>query len=59
MDCIKISAVIITLNEEDNIQECIDSVKDVVDEIVVVDSFSIDRTEEICRNNGVKFLQHK
>ena len=58
MDSIKISAVIITLNEEMNIQECIDSVKDVVDEIVVVDSFSTDKTEEICRNNGVIFLQH-
>ena len=59
MNNVKISAVIITLNEEENIQECIDSVKDVVDEIVVVDSFSTDKTEEICRNNGVKFLQHK
>ena len=59
MDSIKISAVIITLNEEKHIQECIDSVKDVVDEIVVVDSFSVDKTEEICRNNGVRFLQHQ
>ena len=59
MDGIKISAVIITLNEEKNIQACIDSVKDVVDEIVVVDSFSTDQTEEICRNNGVRFLQHQ
>ena len=56
---IKISAVIITLNEEHNIQQCIDSVKDVVDEIVVVDSFSTDKTEEICRNNGAVFLQNK
>jgi len=59
MDCIKISAVIITLNEEKNIQECIDSLKDVVDEIVVVDSHSIDKTEEICKNNGVRFLHHE
>ena len=59
MSCIKISAVIITLNEEKNIQECIDSLKDVVDEILVVDSFSADRTEEICRNSGVRFLQHE
>ena len=59
MDTIKISAVIITLNEEKNIQECIDSAKDVADEIVVVDSFSTDKTEEICKNNGVRFLQHR
>jgi len=59
MDVIKISAVIITLNEEMYIQECIDSLREVVDEIVVVDSFSTDKTEEICKNSGVKFLQHK
>ena len=58
MNHIKISAVIITLNEEKNIQECIDSLKGVVDEVVVVDSFSTDQTEEICRNNGVIFLQN-
>ena len=59
MDQIKITAVIITLNEEKNIQKCIDSVKDVVEEIVVVDSFSTDKTEEICKNNGVRFLQRQ
>jgi glycosyltransferase involved in cell wall biosynthesis len=58
MNCIKISAVIITLNEEKNIQGCIDSVKDVVDEIIIVDSFSTDKTEEICRNSGVIFFQN-
>jgi len=46
----KISATIITLNEEKNIGECLDSL-DFVDEIVVVDSGSSDRTEEICRSN--------
>ena len=59
MNCIKISAIIITLNEEKDIQGCIDSVREVVDEIVVVDSFSTDKTEEICKKNGVKFLQNK
>ena len=60
MENIKISAVIITLNEEKNIQKCMDSLKDVADEIVVVDSFSTDKTEEICKNyHSVKFLQHK
>ena len=59
MNNIKISAVIITLNEEKHIQECIDSVKDIVDEIVVVDSFSTDKTEVICRKNGVRFFQNE
>jgi len=58
MDNTKLSAIIITLNEEKNIQDCIDSLKDVVDEILVVDSFSTDKTEEICRENGVRFLQN-
>ena len=56
---LKISATIITFNEENNIARCIDSLLSVADEIVVVDSFSTDRTEEICRSKGVKFIQHK
>ena len=55
----EISAVILTLNEEQNIGRCIDSVKDVVDDIVVVDSFSTDKTEEICKSKGIRFVQHK
>lgn len=54
----KLSVVIITFNEEKNIARCLDSVKDIADEIVVVDSFSTDKTEEICRSRGVKFVQH-
>ena len=45
----KLSAVIITFNEERNIQRCIESLLPVADEIIVVDSFSTDRTEEICK----------
>ena len=55
----QISVVIITFNEEKNIARCLDSVKDIADDIVVVDSFSTDRTEEICRLKGVRFVQHK
>ena len=55
----KISIVIITLNEERNIGRCLASVQSVADEIVVLDSFSTDATEEICRNYKVRFLQHK
>ena len=53
----KISAVIITFNEERYIEQCIRSLIDVADEIVVVDSLSTDRTPEICRNLGVKFIE--
>jgi len=43
-----LSVAIITYNEEANIKECLESVK-WADEIVVVDSFSTDKTLEICR----------
>lgn len=56
---IKISTVIITYNEEVNIGRCIDSVKSVADEIVVVDSFSKDRTKAICLSKGVAFHENE
>jgi len=55
----KLSVVIITLNEENNIERCLMSVGEIADEIIVLDSFSTDGTEEICRKKGVKFHQHK
>ncbi|MES1244951.1 MAG: glycosyltransferase family 2 protein [Acidobacteriota bacterium] len=52
-----ISAIITTLNEEQNIAECIESLL-WCDEILVVDSFSTDRTAEICRSyDKVRFHQ--
>ncbi|UCH13238.1 MAG: glycosyltransferase family 2 protein [Bacteroidales bacterium] len=56
---VKLSVVIITLNEEKNIDRCLLSVSDIADDIVVVDSFSTDNTENICRKRGVRFVQHK
>lgn len=55
----QLSVAIITFNEEKNIRRCLDSVKDVADDIIVVDSFSTDRTEEICKSSGVSFIQRK
>ena len=55
----KISAVIIAFNEEAYIEQCLKSVEVVADEIIVVDSFSNDRTKEICLAMGVKFIEHK
>ena len=45
----QISAVIITFNEEENIASCIESIEDVCDEIIVVDSLSTDKTIEIAK----------
>jgi glycosyltransferase involved in cell wall biosynthesis len=55
----KLSVVIITLNEERNIGRAIDTVLDLADEIIVLDSFSTDKTEEICRSKGVTFVQRE
>lgn len=54
----KLSIVIITFNEEKNIRRCLDSVKEVADEIIVVDSYSTDATEAICHEFGAKFSQN-
>lgn len=59
MKSIKLSAVIITLNEEKNIERCLQSLQGMADEIVVVDSFSTDATESICKRYGVRFFQNK
>src|SRR6266540_5737563 len=53
----KISAVVITGNEEQKIERCLKSMM-WVDEIVVVDSFSTDRTVEICKRYTDKVFQH-
>jgi glycosyltransferase involved in cell wall biosynthesis len=55
---IKISATIITLNEEKKIEGCLQSLQGVVDEILVVDSFSTDQTKAICERYNVRFIQH-
>lgn len=55
---IKLSAVIITFNEEKNIERCLLSLNEVADEIVVLDSFSSDKTQAICQKHGVAFYQH-
>lgn len=52
----KLSAVIITKNEEHNIKRCLNSIKNFTDEIVIVDSGSTDRTLEICRSYSCKII---
>jgi glycosyltransferase involved in cell wall biosynthesis len=50
----EISVVIITHNEEANIQRCLDSVQGIATEVVVVDSFSTDNTVAICESSGCR-----
>ncbi|MBL7854505.1 MAG: glycosyltransferase [Cyclobacteriaceae bacterium] len=55
---IRLSAIIITFNEEKNIGRCIDSLNAVADEIVVVDSFSTDKTREIALAKGARVIEN-
>ncbi|WP_153800244.1 glycosyltransferase family 2 protein [Foetidibacter luteolus] len=60
---LKLSVVIITFNEEKNIGRCVQSVKNVADEIIVLDSYSTDTTAAIAESHGAKvfyqaFLGH-
>ena len=51
-----ISCFIIAMNEEERIARTIKSVIDFMDEVIVIDSGSTDKTEQICRDLGVTFL---
>ncbi len=52
-----LSVVIITFNEARNIKRAIESVQNIADEIIIVDSFSTDSTKTICESFDVKFIQ--
>ncbi len=52
-----ITGVVITLNEEQNIQACIASLQQVCQEIIVIDSFSTDKTVELATQAGATVYQ--
>ena len=54
----KISCVVITYNEEDNIKDCLESLK-WTDEIVLADAFSTDRTVQIANGYTEKIFQRR
>jgi glycosyltransferase involved in cell wall biosynthesis len=56
---VKLSVVVITLNEEKNLKRCLDSVKNVADEILIVDSLSTDNTVKIAEGYGAKIILQK
>ena len=51
-----ISVVLATFNEEENLPSCLDSVKDLADEIVIVDGSSKDKTVQIAKKYGARVL---
>jgi glycosyltransferase involved in cell wall biosynthesis len=52
-----VAAIVITYNEEENIVRCLASLR-WADEVIVVDSFSTDRTVELARSHGAAILSH-
>ncbi len=55
----KISVTVLTFNESRRIEACLDSVHEIADEIIVVDSFSTDDPVDICRRHGCKVTQRE
>ncbi len=53
-----LSAIIITYNEARNIARCLSALKGVADEVIVVDSFSLDETVAIATGMGARVIQH-
>lgn len=55
----KLSVYIVTLNEELRLDRTLEAVSQVADEILIVDSGSTDKTEEIAKSYGAKFMFHE
>jgi glycosyltransferase involved in cell wall biosynthesis len=52
-----LSVVLATFNEETNLKDCLESVKDIANEIVVVDGGSQDKTVEIAKKMNAKVIE--
>lgn len=58
-DKLSLTAIILTLNEDIHLERCIASIEGICEKIIVVDSYSSDRTEEIAIDKNVIFVQNK
>jgi glycosyltransferase involved in cell wall biosynthesis len=56
---LKLSSVYIVKNEQDNIEKSINSLKDIVDEIIIVDTGSTDDTIKICKKLNCKIYKYE
>ena len=54
---IQLSVVIIAYNEAEKIGRCIDSAREIADDIVVIDSYSTDATERVCLERGARVVK--
>ncbi|MDC1302899.1 glycosyltransferase family 2 protein [Pelagibacterales bacterium] len=55
----KLSIQILTYNEENNIEQCLESIKGLSDDIIIIDSNSNDKTLEICKKYKCKIFSNK
>jgi glycosyltransferase involved in cell wall biosynthesis len=53
-----LSVIILTYNEEQNIVRCLNSIKDLSNDIIIIDSYSTDSTLKICKEYGCRIYQH-
>lgn len=56
---VKISVIVNTWNEEENLKRCLESVRELASEIIVVDMYSTDKSVEIAKKFGAKIFLHK
>lgn len=54
-----LTVITLAYNEEVNLRDCLESVKDIAQRLVVCDSFSTDKTLDIAREYGADILQHE
>ncbi len=54
-----LTGIVPALNEEENLEACLESFKEICDEIIVVDSFSSDATVEIAKRYTDRVYQRK
>ena len=56
---VSLSVIILTHNEEQHIERCINSIIDIAENIYVVDSFSTDRTIKLAKDKGAIIYQNE
>lgn len=56
---IDLTAIVITYNEENNLPECLNSLKNLAKRIIIIDSFSTDKTKDIALSFGADFYEHE
>ena len=54
-----LTAIVLTYNEEIHLERCLDSIKDICENIIIIDSFSTDSTEAIALKFNARFYQNK